>query len=236
MYYYAHYVHYTHYVLIYFESFANMAVVSDDEFPDPLDLDDPAGSWTPPTPPEMSRFHNYCMAHLCSCLNCELIVFLIAYYMYYMYYCCYLYCISIGLVSWLYVYCWLTWSQWNLGLAVSADSKGHVDLCSIPHTVIIMPKKSSTMIFVLCTIIRIIRVMLIILSGKCPSADIVHWTCRHARPIVHWTCRHVYWDPSPTLCWYPRFVKPHAHPIFVQFDVQFIVVHIIVHNSTIILR
>ncbi len=55
-------------------------------------------------------------------------------------------------------------------------------------------------------------------------------------PIIHWTCRHVYWDPSPTLCWYPRFVKPHAHPIFVQFDVQFIVVHIIVHNSTIILR
>ena len=140
MYYYAHYVHYTHYVLIYFESFANMAVVSDDEFPDPLDLDDPAGSWTPPTPPEMSRFHNYCMAHLCSCLNCELIVFQIAYYMYYMYYCCYLYCISIGLVSWLYVYCWLTWSQWNLGLAVSADSKGRVDLCSIPHTGIIMPK------------------------------------------------------------------------------------------------
>ena len=44
MYYYAHYVHYTHYVLIYFESFANMAVVSDDEFPNPLDLDDPAGS------------------------------------------------------------------------------------------------------------------------------------------------------------------------------------------------
>ena len=78
--------------------------------------------------------------------------------------------------------------------------------------------------------------MLIILSGKCPSADIVHWTCRHASPIIHWTCRHVYWDPLPTLCWYPRFVKPHAHPIFVQFDVQFIVVHIIVHNSTIILR
>ena len=99
------------------------------------------------------------------------------------------------------------------------DSKGHVDLCSIPHTVIIMPKKSSTMIFVLCTIIRIIRVMHIILSGKCPFADIVHWTCRHARPIVHWTCRHVYWDPTPTRCWYPRFVKPHAHPLFVQFDV-----------------
>ena len=44
-------MHYTHYVLISIESCVIVAVVSDDEFPDPLDLYDPAGSRTPPTPP-----------------------------------------------------------------------------------------------------------------------------------------------------------------------------------------
>ena len=67
----------------------------------------------------------------------------------------------------------------------------------------------------------------------------VSWNplCRsqeHQVPIVSWTCRHVYWDPSPTRCWYPRFVKPHAHPsgLFVQLEAQFIIT--LAHNSKII--
>ena len=63
------------------------------------------------------------------------------YYVYYMYYCYYLHGISIGFLSLLYIYCWLTSYHYTLGLAVSTDSKGCVDLCSIPHTGIVMPKK-----------------------------------------------------------------------------------------------
>ena len=39
------------------------------------------------------------------------------------------------------VYCWLTSYHCTLGLEVSTYSKGCVDLCSIPHTGIVMPKK-----------------------------------------------------------------------------------------------